>query len=95
MKYRGEKAVIAGSTNGRPVLRDMDWKKTTKEASVNAKKVKFLYRRQGSIIYMSGPARDTELKRGATLWDTWMESIDRDPGYWDDLAREFAGMKKS
>ena len=95
VKYRGEKAVIAGSTNGRLVLRDMDWKKTTKEASVNATKVKFQYRKKGSVIYMSSPARETELKRGATLWDIWMESIDRDPGYWDDLAREFAGMKKS
>jgi hypothetical protein len=44
---------------------------------------------------MSSPARETELKRGTTQWDIWMEFLDHNQEYWDDVAREFAGMKKS
>lgn len=49
--WNGTKCFIAGSTGGRPVLRDIGWNLVTKTASVNAKTVKFLARKRGSILY--------------------------------------------
>lgn len=51
VKWNGIGCFIAGSTGGRPVLRDIDWNLVTKTASVNAKTVKFLSRKKGSILY--------------------------------------------
>lgn len=41
---------IAGSTGGRPVLRNMNWTLTTPTASVNAKTITFLSRKRGGYI---------------------------------------------
>ena len=50
VKYRNIQAFIAGSTGGRPVLRNIDWTLATDKSSVTAKSVKFLYRKKGSFI---------------------------------------------
>ena len=51
VRYEGRECVISGSTGGRPVLKNLDWVKVTSSSSVNAKSVKFLSRKHGSIIY--------------------------------------------
>ena len=51
VRYEGRECIISGSTNGRPILKNVDWTKTTPSPSVNQKTVKFLSRRHGSIIY--------------------------------------------
>ena len=53
VRYDGCECIIAGSTNGRPILRNTDWSKATVSASVNKKAVKFLNRKHGSILYQT------------------------------------------
>lgn len=49
--WNGIKGFIAGSTNERPVLRDINWKLLTPTPSINSKNIKFLYRKKGSFLY--------------------------------------------
>ena len=44
VEWNGVKCFIFGSTNGRPILRDIDGKSVTPTASVNAKEVNFKHR---------------------------------------------------
>ena len=53
VSYEGKTCLISGSTNGRPVLKNVDWTKATPSPSVNAKSVTFLSRKHGSIIYQT------------------------------------------
>ena len=48
--WNGIKCFIAGSTGGRPVLRDINWALVTPTASVNPKTVTFLSRKRGGFI---------------------------------------------
>ena len=48
--WSGIKCIIAGSTNGRPILRNIDWSLATPTASVNVKTVTFLSRKRGGYI---------------------------------------------
>ena len=48
--WSGIRCIIAGSTNGRPILRNIDWSLATPTASVNAKTVTFLSRKRGGYI---------------------------------------------
>lgn len=50
VQYGNIKAFISGSTNGRPVLRNMDWTLAVDKSSVSAKSVKLIYRKKGSFI---------------------------------------------
>lgn len=50
VQWNGIRCFIAGSTNGRLVLRDINWKLVTPTASVNAKTVKFLCRLHGRML---------------------------------------------
>lgn len=50
VKWNGIRCFIAGSTNGRPVLRDINWGLVTPTASVNAKSVRFLCRLHGRML---------------------------------------------
>lgn len=52
VKYDGVECIIAGSTNGRPVLRTIEWKLATKTPAVNAKTVQFLSRKHKSLIIL-------------------------------------------
>ncbi len=49
--HDGKECIVSGSTNGRPVLRTIDWKLATHSASVNYKTIKFLARKHSSILY--------------------------------------------
>ena len=49
--WNGIKGFIAGSTNERPVLRNINWKLLTPTPSINSKNIKFLYRKKGSFLY--------------------------------------------
>lgn len=51
VRYEKRECIISGSTNGRPILKNMDWTKATSSPSVNQKTVQFLSRKHGSIIY--------------------------------------------
>lgn len=51
--YAGRECIISGSTGGRPILRTIDWKNAASTSAVNAKTVKFLSRKHGSIIYQT------------------------------------------
>lgn len=51
VRYEKRECIISGSTNGRPILKKMDWTKATSSHSVNQKTVQFLSRKHGSIIY--------------------------------------------
>ena len=48
--WKGVRCFIFGSTNGRPVLRDIDGKLVTQSASVNAKEVNFRHRNNKIIM---------------------------------------------
>ena len=51
VEWNGYKALISGSQNGRPYLKNFDDKYImTPKASVNAKTVKFIRRKRGSMI---------------------------------------------
>lgn len=52
VSYNGRKCIISGSTNGRPVLRDIDWKQVTESPAVNPKKIQFIQRKKGSILWL-------------------------------------------
>lgn len=52
VKYDGITCFISGSTHGMPVLRDVDWKQVAKKLYVNAKTVKFLSRKHGSLLIL-------------------------------------------
>ena len=52
VKYNNIDCFISGSTNGRPVLRDADWKQVAKTPSVNIKSVKFLSRKHSSLLFL-------------------------------------------
>ncbi len=51
VRYEERVCIISGSTNGRPILKNVDWTKATSSPSVNQKTVQFLSRKHGSIIY--------------------------------------------
>lgn len=51
--WNGITAFISGSTGGRPVIRDIDWKLVSTSSSVNPKTVTFLSRRHGSLLIQS------------------------------------------
>lgn len=51
VKYEGKECFISSSTNGRPILKNIDWTKATPSPSVNSKNIKFLSRKHGSILY--------------------------------------------
>lgn len=48
--WNGIRCFIAGSTGGRPVLRNIDWTLTTPTASVNPKTITFLSRKRGGYL---------------------------------------------
>lgn len=50
VRWNGTMAFISGSTGGRPVLRDIDWKLITPTASVNQKTVTFMSRKHGNLL---------------------------------------------
>ena len=50
VEWNGVKCFIFGSTNGRPILRDIDGKSVTPTASVNAKEVNFKHRNNKIIM---------------------------------------------
>lgn len=50
VEWNGVKCFIFGSTNGRPVLRDIDGKSVTPTASVNAKEVEFKHRNKKILM---------------------------------------------
>ena len=50
VEWNGVKCFIFGSTNGRPILRDIDGKSVTSTASVNAKEVNFKHRNNKIIM---------------------------------------------
>lgn len=50
VEWNRVRCFIAGSTSGRLVLRDINWKLVTPTASVNAKSVRFLCRLHGRIL---------------------------------------------
>ena len=50
VEWNGVKCFIFGSTNGRPVLRDIDGKSITPTASVNAKEVNFKHRNKKILM---------------------------------------------
>ena len=51
VSYNGRRCIISGSTGGRPILRDMDWKQIAKTPSVNPKKIQFIQRKKGGILW--------------------------------------------
>jgi len=55
VEWNGIRCFIAGSTNGRTVLRDINWKLVTPTASVNAKSVRFLCRLHGRLLSSQQP----------------------------------------
>lgn len=52
VEYNGRKCLISGSTGGRPILRDIDWKQVVKSSWVNPKKIQFIKRKKGSILWL-------------------------------------------
>lgn len=50
VKWNGIRCFVAGSTNGRPILRDIDGNLITQTASINAKLVRFKNRNKGMIM---------------------------------------------
>ena len=55
VEWNGIRCFISGSTNGRPVLRDINWKLVTPTTSVNAKTVRFLCRLHGRLLSSQQP----------------------------------------
>ena len=52
VEYNGRKCIISGSTGGRPILRNMDWKQVAKTPSVNPKTIRFVQRKKSSILWL-------------------------------------------
>lgn len=52
VKYNGCRCLISGSTDGRPILRDMDWKQVAEKPSVSPKRLRFVQRKKGSILWL-------------------------------------------
>ena len=52
VRYNNVDCFISGSTHGRPILRDADWKLVAKTQAVNAKYVKFLSRKHGALLFL-------------------------------------------
>lgn len=50
VRWKGKECFIFGSTNGRPVLRNVDGKLVTEQPSVNIKTIKFLERIRNNIL---------------------------------------------
>lgn len=50
VRWKGKECFIFGSTNGRPVLRNVDGKLVTEQPSVNIKTIKFLNRLRNNIL---------------------------------------------
>ena len=50
VRWKGKESFIFGSTNGRPVLRDIEGYKMHENASVNIKTIKFLKRLRNNIL---------------------------------------------
>ena len=50
VEWNGRRGFISGSTNGRPILRDIDWTLITPTDSVNSNAVKFIRRNKGMLI---------------------------------------------
>ena len=55
VEWNGVKCFIFGSTNGRPVLRDIDGNSATPTASVNAKEVRFESRKRNNMLIAIKP----------------------------------------
>lgn len=53
VEWNGKVCFIAGSTNGRPILRNIDWTRATPTPSVNPKTVTFLSRKRGGFLMQS------------------------------------------
>ena len=52
VSYNGRKCFISGSTGGRPILRDIDWRQVAETPSVNPKKIRFIQRKRSSILWI-------------------------------------------
>lgn len=52
VSYNGKRCIISGSTNGRLILKNADWTPAISSSSVNHKRVKFLSRKCGSIVWL-------------------------------------------
>lgn len=52
VSYNEKRCIISGSTNGRPMLKNTDWTPATSSSSINHKRVKFLSRKHGSIVWL-------------------------------------------
>lgn len=50
IRWNDTNAFISGSTNGRPVLKDINWKLITPTTAVNHKTVTFLSRKHGNLL---------------------------------------------
>ena len=55
VEWKGIRCFIFGSTNGRPVLRDIEGKSATPSASVNAKELKFKSRKRNNMLIAARP----------------------------------------
>ena len=53
VRYYRQVCVISGSSNGRLYIKTPDWKNAASAATVNPKKLTFLTRKKGSIIYQT------------------------------------------
>lgn len=52
VEYNGYRCFISGSTGGRPIIRNVEWKQMAKTPAVNPKSILFLRRKKGSIIWI-------------------------------------------
>lgn len=52
VRYNDIDCFISGSTCGRPILRDSEWKQVAKTQAVNSKYVKFLSRKHESLLFL-------------------------------------------
>lgn len=50
VRWNGMECFIAGTSNGRPILRDIEWKRITTTATVNVNTVSFVKHRHGSLL---------------------------------------------
>lgn len=52
VEYNGRRCLISGSTDGRPILRDTEWRQVAESPSVNPKKIQFIQRKKGSTLWL-------------------------------------------
>jgi hypothetical protein len=55
VEWNGVRCFIFGSTNGRPILRDIDGNTVAPTPSVNAKTVRFISRKRNSMLIAVKP----------------------------------------